>query len=240
MDSGSTCITTGPVSWAPPPRSVYWLLASSSGKWAASWGEVNSSFFVPLLHTWTRALIDPEPSIIKMVAVCWLKIPVRALLCRWARGCKSHRLSRGELLCLWTPLRRPSRLPFCQIFVSVQCRVLFLRVLNCCPTCTTKHRIIAATRITQSCCRCWRPAVNLTHGQSLLNNVPKRASQGWVCWCLLPPFRFVSDWVYSGVFRDVYGEFMIQVNEEYLGFRGEKSHNALLYKPFGPIIRSRQ
>ncbi|KAM3609769.1 uncharacterized protein V6R79_020146 [Siganus canaliculatus] len=34
-----------------------------------------------------------------------------------------------------------------------------------------------------------------------------------------PYTRFVSDWVYSGVFRDVYGEFMIQVNEEYLGFR---------------------
>lgn len=33
--------------------------------------------------------------------------------------------------------------------------------------------------------------------------------------------RFVSDWVYNGVFRDVYGEFMIQVNEEYLNFRGE-------------------
>uniref|UniRef100_A0A674MTM9 Gamma-tubulin complex component 6 n=1 Tax=Takifugu rubripes TaxID=31033 RepID=A0A674MTM9_TAKRU len=34
-----------------------------------------------------------------------------------------------------------------------------------------------------------------------------------------PYTRFMSDWVYSGVFRDVYGEFMIQVNEEYLGFR---------------------
>lgn len=34
-----------------------------------------------------------------------------------------------------------------------------------------------------------------------------------------PYTRFVSDWVYSGVFRDVYGEFMIQVNQEYLGFR---------------------
>uniref|UniRef100_UPI0037E8CC8F gamma-tubulin complex component 6 n=1 Tax=Semicossyphus pulcher TaxID=241346 RepID=UPI0037E8CC8F len=34
-----------------------------------------------------------------------------------------------------------------------------------------------------------------------------------------PYTRFVTDWVYSGVFRDVYGEFMIQVNEEYLGFR---------------------
>lgn len=35
-----------------------------------------------------------------------------------------------------------------------------------------------------------------------------------------PPGRFIHDWVYSGVFRDVYGEFMIQVNHEYLGFRG--------------------
>ncbi|XP_037539663.1 gamma-tubulin complex component 6 [Nematolebias whitei] len=34
-----------------------------------------------------------------------------------------------------------------------------------------------------------------------------------------PYTRFVSDWVYSGVFRDVYGEFMIKVNEEYLSFR---------------------
>ncbi|XP_020501548.2 gamma-tubulin complex component 6 [Labrus bergylta] len=34
-----------------------------------------------------------------------------------------------------------------------------------------------------------------------------------------PYTRFVTDWVYSGVFRDVYGEFMIQVNEEFLGFR---------------------
>ncbi|XP_058500752.1 gamma-tubulin complex component 6 [Solea solea] len=34
-----------------------------------------------------------------------------------------------------------------------------------------------------------------------------------------PYTRFISDWVYSGVFRDVYGEFMIQVNEDYLSFR---------------------
>ncbi|XP_012692792.2 gamma-tubulin complex component 6 isoform X1 [Clupea harengus] len=34
-----------------------------------------------------------------------------------------------------------------------------------------------------------------------------------------PYTRFVSDWVYSGVFRDVYGEFMIQVNEDCLSFR---------------------
>lgn len=42
-------------------------------------------------------------------------------------------------------------------------------------------------------------------------------------WPFLPLLlcRFVSDWVYSGVFRDVYREFMIQVNEEYLGCRGK-------------------
>ncbi|KAM8979020.1 gamma-tubulin complex component 6 isoform X2 [Sarcophilus harrisii] len=34
-----------------------------------------------------------------------------------------------------------------------------------------------------------------------------------------PYTRFIHDWVYSGVFRDVYGEFMIQVNEEYLSCR---------------------
>ncbi|XP_057598865.1 gamma-tubulin complex component 6 isoform X2 [Hippopotamus amphibius kiboko] len=34
-----------------------------------------------------------------------------------------------------------------------------------------------------------------------------------------PYTRFIHDWVYSGVFRDAYGEFMIQVNHEYLGCR---------------------
>ncbi|XP_047641861.1 gamma-tubulin complex component 6 isoform X2 [Phacochoerus africanus] len=38
-----------------------------------------------------------------------------------------------------------------------------------------------------------------------------------------PYTRFIHDWVYSGVFRDVYGEFMIQVNHEYLGCR-DKSY----------------
>ncbi|XP_036167152.1 gamma-tubulin complex component 6 isoform X6 [Myotis myotis] len=38
-----------------------------------------------------------------------------------------------------------------------------------------------------------------------------------------PYTRFIYDWVYSGVFRDVYGEFMIQVNQDYLGFR-DKSY----------------
>lgn len=53
-------------------------------------------------------------------------------------------------------------------------------------------------------------------------NVPfSPAGAERVCFFFLN--RFMSDWVYSGVFRDVYGEFMIQVNEEYLGFRGEES-----------------
>ncbi|KAM9673067.1 gamma-tubulin complex component 6 [Trichechus inunguis] len=34
-----------------------------------------------------------------------------------------------------------------------------------------------------------------------------------------PYTRFIHDWVYSGLFRDVYGEFMIQVNHDYLSFR---------------------
>ncbi|XP_037703652.1 gamma-tubulin complex component 6 isoform X2 [Choloepus didactylus] len=34
-----------------------------------------------------------------------------------------------------------------------------------------------------------------------------------------PYTRFIHDWVYSGLFRDTHGEFMIQVNHEYLGFR---------------------
>ncbi|XP_054997226.1 gamma-tubulin complex component 6 isoform X2 [Sorex araneus] len=38
-----------------------------------------------------------------------------------------------------------------------------------------------------------------------------------------PYTRFIHDWVYSGVFRDTYGEFMIQVNHDYLGFR-DKSY----------------
>ncbi|XP_045042753.2 gamma-tubulin complex component 6 isoform X2 [Desmodus rotundus] len=38
-----------------------------------------------------------------------------------------------------------------------------------------------------------------------------------------PYTRFIHDWVYSGVFRDIYGEFMIQVNPEYLGCR-DKSY----------------
>lgn len=49
--------------------------------------------------------------------------------------------------------------------------------------------------------------------------------------------RFVSDWVYSGVFRDVYGEFMIQVNEEYLGFRGETTHTRCRINTLASVSR---
>nr|XP_015207665.1 PREDICTED: gamma-tubulin complex component 6 [Lepisosteus oculatus] len=37
-----------------------------------------------------------------------------------------------------------------------------------------------------------------------------------------PYTRFIYDWVYSGVFRDVYGEFMIQVNEDFLSCRDKQ------------------
>ncbi|XP_069483954.1 gamma-tubulin complex component 6 [Ambystoma mexicanum] len=40
--------------------------------------------------------------------------------------------------------------------------------------------------------------------------------------CCEPYTRFVYDWVYSGVFRDVYGEFMIQVNEDFLRYRDKR------------------
>lgn len=52
---------------------------------------------------------------------------------------------------------------------------------------------------------------------------------------LNPVCRFVSDWMYSGFFRDVYKEFMIQVNEDYLSYRGEACtfpfKQALPFKP---------
>lgn len=33
--------------------------------------------------------------------------------------------------------------------------------------------------------------------------------------------RFVKEWVYHGVLNDIYGEFMITVNDDYLRFRGK-------------------
>ncbi|XP_053441447.1 gamma-tubulin complex component 6 isoform X1 [Nycticebus coucang] len=48
-----------------------------------------------------------------------------------------------------------------------------------------------------------------------------------------PYTRFIHDWVYSGVFRDVYGEFMIQVNHEYLGCRDK------LYWTHGYVLISK-
>lgn len=167
MGCASTCITTGPVFWARLPRSVCWLSASSSAKWAASWGEDNS---VSKHH-------KPE--------------------LRLSSGRYLHRYL-SELCCVDGPVGAGhTTFPVVSILLSVKgnmsaivavflsdgllsvCHVFFLRELNCYPTCTTKRRIIAATRITQSCCRCWRPAVNPTHGQSLLKNVPKRKQSGY-------------------------------------------------------------
>ena len=33
--------------------------------------------------------------------------------------------------------------------------------------------------------------------------------------------RFIQDWVFHGICRDVYGEFLIAVNDDYLHYRGE-------------------
>uniref|UniRef100_Q96RT7-3 Isoform 3 of Gamma-tubulin complex component 6 n=1 Tax=Homo sapiens TaxID=9606 RepID=Q96RT7-3 len=49
-----------------------------------------------------------------------------------------------------------------------------------------------------------------------------------------PYTRFIHDWVYSGVFRDAYGEFMIQVNHEYLSFRDK------LYWTHGYVLISKE
>lgn len=66
------------------------------------------------------------------------------------------------------------------------------------------------------------PIIEIAVGMSV-SPCPK-CKRNWIF------FRFIHDWVYSGVFRDVYGEFMIQVNEDYLGFRGTSSIK-LLYVP---------
>ncbi|XP_077025346.1 LOW QUALITY PROTEIN: gamma-tubulin complex component 6 [Tamandua tetradactyla] len=49
-----------------------------------------------------------------------------------------------------------------------------------------------------------------------------------------PYTRFIHDWVYSGVFRDVHGEFMIQVNHEYLSYRDK------LYWTHGYVLISKE
>ena len=40
-------------------------------------------------------------------------------------------------------------------------------------------------------------------------------------------YRFVQEWVFQGTCRDIYDEFMIQVNEDFLRFRGKA--NILCY-----------
>ena len=47
--------------------------------------------------------------------------------------------------------------------------------------------------------------------------------------------RFIQEWVYHGTCRDIYAEFMIQVNEEYLQYRDEHywSRGYTLIEPEG-------
>ena len=35
------------------------------------------------------------------------------------------------------------------------------------------------------------------------------------------PFRFIQTWVFKGICNDMFGEFMIEMDEQYLAYRGE-------------------
>lgn len=183
---GSTCITTGLVFSALHPPSACWQLASSSAKWAANWGEIKSSSFlcwclVLISHLWTSTSPSrqyrrgpTEESALMQISLDQNKLSfnLRYLseLC-----CVDGPLGAGQaafpvvsaLLSASCNMSAITAVLSLSDGMFAQCRVALLRVLNCCPTCTMKHRITAATRTIQSCCRCWRAAVNLIHGQSL-------------------------------------------------------------------------
>lgn len=91
------------------------------------------------------------------------------MLCRWAFGCWPVHLSCGECSVLSANCNMLSITAVFSLSVeiSAQCHVALLRVLNCCPTCTMKLRITAATRTILSYCHYWRAAVDLTQGQFL-------------------------------------------------------------------------
>lgn len=237
MGCASTCITTGPVFWAPPPRSVCWLSASSSAKWAASWGEDNSCSFVSQTS-------HPNPSlgrvlnqtIFRLVAVFPSKVPVRTLLCGRARGCRSHHLPCGEhpFICEQQYVSHGGCVSVRWV-VSLPCvfpqgvKLLSYLYNEAQNNCSNENYPVLLSLLKTSCEPYTRSVTAKKWSWKKTVWLVYRGSWDWVCFFvffvfLLSSRRFVSDWVYSGVFRDVYGEFMIQVNEEYLGFRGETSH----------------
>lgn len=98
------------------------------------------------------------------------KVPVRALLRGRPFGCRPGCVPCGEApfickaaVCQPSGLRAAYQMG-CGVLSAQRCASL-LRVLSCCPTCTTRRRITAATRTTLCCCRCWRAAANPTLGQ---------------------------------------------------------------------------
>lgn len=180
---GDICITTGPVFWALRPPSACWRSGSSSAKLAASWGEVNPPLFCRslLLISHLRSLdLTRSPAQsrragpwcrygqIKTISAFLFNLRYLSELC-----CVDGPLGAGQATFPVVSALLSANCNMSSIIavfslsdeVSALCHAALLRVLNCCPTCTMRPRITAATRTTRCCCRCWRAAANPTHGQ---------------------------------------------------------------------------
>ena len=44
---------------------------------------------------------------------------------------------------------------------------------------------------------------------------------GFLILVFVHPFRFIQTWVFKGICNDMFGEFMIEMDEQYLAYRGE-------------------
>ena len=82
----------------------------------------------------------------------------------------------------------------------------------------------------------YAPELGVTFSVTLVpklrwHSLPKHCSMTWplyhmlMLWVLF--FRFIQDWVFHGTFRDVYGEFMIQMNPTFLEARGGSGYFSL-------------
>ncbi|KAL4226032.1 Gamma-tubulin complex component 6 [Mactra antiquata] len=97
------------------------------------------------------------------------------------------------------------------------------------------HKLMKEIRYLASLCHCENPVTeetkqNFPTGISLLGylyneTVNASFSDHYPLMLSLlkhtcaPYLQYVQDWVYHGIFKDIYGEFMIQVNEDYLQFK---------------------
>lgn len=172
--------------------------------------------------------LSPKSNILRL-AIFPSKVPVRTLLRQRARGRRSHHLPCGEhpFICEQQYVScdgaSSDGLSFHHVFLQ-GVKLLSYLYNEAQNNCSNENYPVLLSLLKTSC----EP---YTRSVTAKKTVPKGNSlvilQGFlrlsVCFCFCS-CSFVSDWVYSGVFRDVYGEFMIQVNAEYLGFRGETSH----------------